>query len=359
MQMPNHTAADARYDVIEADLGRDRDAVIAVWRGHIGWRHQLERMYEVYYRRCPHGSPQLYLLRDRRDGAIVGTMGVGPRPMLWQGRPIRAAVLSHMAVLPGHRTVAPALQLGRTAHAASLGRFDFIYALPNAMSGAICRRAGFRPIGNLLRHVKLLRYRPYLSRVLPRVLARAGGGALDAMIAAGHHLRAPGRGPPHAGWTDTVDPRMPALWEGSDRGQVLSTIRTSALLDWRLLGLPAVRRRFLLVGPSAGSPLLAWFACETNVRDSGLMTVTDAWSADGVHGFDRRAVRALCRMAYEAGFDAIEIRLTAAAPVLAAWRAEGFITRGRQPLFAMWTDRRHGSDDVGACMHLTDIEQDG
>lgn len=358
MQTPDHTAADARYDVIEADLERDRHAVIAVWRGHIGWRHQLERMYDVYYRGCPHGIPQLHLLRDRRDGAIVGTMGVGPRPMLWQGRPIRAAVLSHMAVLPGHRTVSPALQLGRTAHAASLDRFDFIYALPNAMSGAICRRAGFRPVGDLLRHVKLLRYRPYLSRVLPGVIAHAGGRVLDAAIAAGRHLRVPGRDALHAHWTDAIDPRMQALWEGSDRGLVLSTVRSSAMLEWRLLGLPAVRRRFLLVGPTAGGPLLAWFACETNVRDSGLMTVTDAWSADGVRGFDRRAVRALCRMAYEAGFDAIETHLAAAPPVLEAWHAEGFVTRGRQPLFAMWTDRRHG-DEVGAAMHVSDIEQDG
>jgi hypothetical protein len=357
MQTPDHTAADTRYDVIEADLERDRDAVIAVWRGHIGWRHQLERMYDVFYRGCPHGSPELRLLRDRRSGAIVGTMGAGPRPMLWQGRPIRAAVMSHLAVLPEHRTVSPALQLARAVVAASTARFDFIYALPNAMSGAICRRTGFRPVGHLQRHVKLLRYRPYLRRVLPGTLARAGGSLLDGAVAVGRRLYAP-RETMHADWTDTIDPRMQALWEGSDRGLALSTARTSALLEWRLLGLPAVRRRFLLVGPAADAPLTAWFACETNVRESGILTVTDAWSVDGVRGFDRRAVRTLCRKAYEAGFDAIETHLTAAVPVLEAWRAEGFVPRGRQPFFAMWTRHRQGHD-AGAAMHLTDIEQDG
>jgi hypothetical protein len=281
MQTPDRAAADTRYDIIEADLERDRDAAIGVWRGHIGWRHQLERMYDVYYLGCPHGRPQLRLLRDGSSGEIVGTVGAGPRPMLWQGREIRAAVLSHFAVLPGHRTVAPALKLGRAMVAASSDRFELLYALPNAMSGAICRRAGFRPVGYLLRHVRLLRYGPYLPRVLPGVLARAGGALLDGALAAGRRLRAPWRVALHAAWADTVDPRMQALWENSDRGMALSSVRTSAMLEWRLLGLPAAQRRFLLVGAHDDAPLAAWFACETNVRESGLMTITDAWFAGG------------------------------------------------------------------------------
>lgn len=122
--------------------------------------------------------------------------------------------------------------------------------------------------------------------------------------------------------------------------------------------MPAEHRRFLLVSAAPGAPLLAWFACETNVRAPAFMTVTDAWFAGGVHEADRRAIRELCRAAYDAGYEAIETRLTAAGPVLDAWRAEGFVTRGQQPFFVHEPDAR-SLDNIGAGLHITDIEQDG
>jgi hypothetical protein len=151
---------------------------------------------------------------------------------------------------------------------------------------------------------------------------------------------------------------MPALWARSGHGDGLSTMRTGAMLEWRFLGLPAVRRRFLLVATAPGAPLLAWFVCETNVRAPGFMTVTDAWFAGGVREADRRAIRELCRMGYEAGYQAIEVRLAVAPPVLQAWRAEGFVVRGQQPLFVAGMDPRRAGD-IGAGMYVTDIEQDG
>lgn len=348
--------ASERYEVIEGDLARHREAVIDIWRGHVGWRNQLERMYDVCYLGCPHGKPVLRLLQERSSGKMVGTIGAGPRRMLWQGREIRGAVVSQMVVSPGHRTLAPALMLSRALITACDDRFDLVYALPNAMSGAVCRRAGFRPIGQLRRYVKLLRYKPYLPRVLPDVVAQVGGSLLDAVVAMRRRGNPKRHDELHATWTDAVTPGMQALWENSDHGEALSTIRTTSMLQWRLLGLPALERRFLLV--AKGTSLAAWFACETNVRDNGIMTVTDAWSADGVHGFDRSTIRMLCAMAYQAGFHAVEANLAAAPAVIAMWRAEGFVPRGQHPVFAKWTSTRK-QGDIGAALHLTDIEQDG
>jgi len=129
------------------------------------------------------------------------------------------------------------------------------------------------------------------------------------------------------------------------------------MLRWRFLDLPAIDRRFLLVAPAPGAPLLAWFVCETNVRAPRFMTVTDAWFAGGAHSADRRAIRELCRMGHAAGYDAIEMRLTAAHTAVGQWRAEGFVTRAQQPFFVHGMDPREG--DIGATAHITDIEQDG
>ncbi|MBN8924948.1 MAG: hypothetical protein BGP10_03905 [Rhodanobacter sp. 68-29] len=348
------TAPDDRYETIEGRLEQDRDTVIGIWRGHIGWQAQLERMYDVYYLDCPFGRPLLQLLRHRASGEIVGTLGAGPRPMLWQGRELRAAAASHLAVLPGHRSLRPALQLLRDMTVRGLEQFEFAYGLTNALGGAIGLRGGYSVPVRLRRYVKVLRYRRFAQRVLPGPLGRAGGALLDGAVAVGRQPWLPGRRSGlHAAWTDAIDPRMQALWERSERGDGLSTMRTATMLEWRLLRLPALRRRFLLVAPAAGAPLLAWFACEANAHVPGLMTVTDAWFAGGVREADRRAVRELCRMAYAAGCEGIEVRLAAAAPVLEAWRAEGFVARGEQPLFVA------GMDPGSAGVHITDIEQDG
>ncbi|MEW9573381.1 hypothetical protein ABQJ54_16615 [Rhodanobacter sp. Si-c] len=350
------TILDDRYETIEGHLERDRDTVIGLWRGQIGWQDQLGRMYDVFYLGCPFGQPLLRLLRHRASGEIVGTIGAGPRPMLWQGHEVTGGALSHFVVLPGHRSLKPALGLFRTMSAAGLEHFLFLYGLTNASGGAICKRARFDVPAHLQRHVRVLRYRNYAPRVLPGLLGRAGGALLDGAIAAGRRLPLPRRRSVlHVAWADTVDPRMQALWEQSEHGDGLSTARTVQMLKWRFLGLPAIHRRFLLVAPAPGAPLLAWFTCETNVRAPEFMTVTDAWFAGGVREADRRAIRELCRMGYEAGYDAIEVRLAAAGPVLEAWHAEGFATRGQQPFFT------HGMDPqrIGTGIHITDIEQDG
>lgn len=353
------TVHDDRYEMFEGHLERDRDTVIGLWRGNVGWQDQLERMYDVFYLGCPFGRPLLQLLRHRASGEIVGTIGAGPRPMLWQGRELRAAVLSHFVVLPKHRSLKPAQGLLRAMTATSLDHFEFVYGLTNAQGAAVCKRAGISVPGKLLRHVKVLRYRSYVPRKLPGPLGRVGGALLDGAIAAGHRLRAPGRRSGlHVAWTDAVDPRMQALWERSEHGSSLCTVRSTAMLDWRFLRLPAIQRRFLLVAPAPDAPLLAWFVCETNARVPGFMTVTDAWFAGGVREADRRAVRELCRMGYEAGYEAIEVRLAVAAPVFEAWQAEGFVVRGQQPFFVVGMDPLRAGD-IGAGMHTTDIEQDG
>lgn len=352
-------APDDRYETIEGHLERDRDTVIGIWRGHIGWQDQLERMYDVFYLGCPFGRPLLRLLRHRASGEIVGTIGLGPRPMFWQGRELRAAVISHFAVMPEHRSLKPALGLSQAMMAVGREHFEFIYGLTNAQGGAIAKRARFAVPGHLVRHVRVLRYRHYVQRVLPAPLARVGGAVLDGVLAAGHTLAAPMlRTGLHVTWSETVDPRMQSLWERSEHGDSLCTVRDTAMLAWRFLGLPAECRRFLLVSTAPGAPLLAWFACETNVRVPGFLTVTDAWFGGGVHEADRRAIRELCRAGYDAGYEAIETRLTAARSVLDAWRAEGFVTRGEQPFFVQDLDAR-SNDDIAAGMHITSIEQDG
>ncbi|MGB3270137.1 MAG: hypothetical protein WBA65_09335 [Rhodanobacter sp.] len=350
---------DDRYETIEGHLERDRDTVIGLWRGNIGWQDQLDRMYDVFYLDCPYQKPLLRLLRHRASHEIVGTVGMGARAVLWRGNELVVGCASHFVVRREHRSLKPAVALLRSLLEASLQHFPFVYGMTNDRGGAVCKRADLAVPTQLQRHVKPLRYRDYATRLLPGPLGRLSGRLLDGALAAGRQLGTPLRRTGlHAHWSDTIDARMQQMWERSERGDGFSTVRTTSMLRWRFLDLPAIDRRFLLVAPAPGAPLLAWFVCETNVRTPRFMTVTDAWFAGGAHCADRRAIRELCRMGYAAGYDAIEMRLTAASAAIDAWRAEGFRTRGQQPFFVHGLDQA-STDDLGATAHITDIEQDG
>lgn len=352
---PVRRDADA-YDVIDGDLDRDRETVIGLWRGVIGWQDQLERMYDVAYLRCPFGRPLLKLLRHHPTGTIVGCAGAGPRPSLWQGQAITTGVACHLAVAREHRSLQPAIKLIRVSSQACAERFPITSSLTTPTGAAAERRAGFQIAATLQRYVKPLRYRPLLQARLPGLAGTVAGQALDGLVAAARHV--PWRRPRwHAEWSATVDPRMQQLWEDSPHDDVLQTVRSTTLLHWRFLELPAIDRRFLLAGPAPGAPLVAWFVCETNVRTPAFMTVTDAWFAGGVREADRDAIRMLCDRARAAGYAAIEVRLIAAPPVLAAWQAEGFRVHGGQPMFMFGSDGRRA--DGSLALHVTDIEQDG
>jgi len=344
------------YAIVTGDLRRDRDVVIGLWRGQIGWQNQLERMYDTFYLHCPFGQPRLQLLRHRPSGRIVGTIGAGPRPMRWRGREVVAACAAHLVVAPGHRSLAPAVRLVRALVEDAGNHFAFTYGLTNAHGDAVSRRAGFLAPGRLLRHVKVLRHVGYARRIIPGPAGTAAGGMFDAVMGAS---RALGSWLPqprlHAHWIDAPEPRMQALWEAGAPDDALCTVRSTHLLTWRLMQLPARERRFLLVTEPGNGRLLAWFACETCVRDRHMLTVTDAWLGTAPPALAQPAVRTLVTRARQAGYHAIQARLAEHHATCAIWRAEGFSPRGKAQPFHF-----HGQPvPTAGELQLTDIEQDG
>jgi hypothetical protein len=352
-------AAPSAYAQIDADIEHDRATAADVWDGILGWTGRFPEMYDAFYRDCPYGPPVLKFLRHEPSKAVVGTGGVGPRRVLWRDREIRAGVLAHFCVKPAHRSVKPAIFMLRSMVEASRGRFDVLYGFPRPKAAAVCKLAGYKEGGELIRRVKVLRHEKYVARFLPRPLAVPVGRLLDLAFRIGDIVRRPGRRTvPFAEWTDTVDPRMGELWENTDHGDGWTTVRDTEALRWRFDRLLSTRRRYLLLGNVRGGPLSAWFACDTHPRDASMLTINDFWSSDGVHAIDPRAIRTLCRAARDEGFHALELRFTGSEQAHASWASEGFAERGRQPLFVLWLDPDLAGDLVGK-MHITDIDNDG
>src|SRR3546814_11682469 len=60
------------YTVHEADLERDRELIVGLWRGNLGEDARMARKYDWFYRQCPYGAPLTLLLRHEASGEWVG-----------------------------------------------------------------------------------------------------------------------------------------------------------------------------------------------------------------------------------------------------------------------------------------------
>lgn len=345
------------YTTEAGDADRDRDAILALWGDHFGPLAMQPAKYDHFYRGGPHGPALIQLLRHQPDGEVVGVIGAGPRPMYWRGRPIRAGVVAHFAVAPAHRSLGPALILQQGLVDAARGHFDLLYGLPRPAAVGVSRRAGFRVMGDLVRHARVLRHGGYLQRRLPAAIAIPAGAALDL----GARLRdrlADGRGNRlRWHWTDASDPRMDALWLASAKSGALTSVRDRAALHWRFELPPAGRARYLLVSDQDGDPR-AWFACNAEDRPGDPLEILDYWSADAMTGLSRPVVRALVAAARTERRPAVHLLLAATHQAMAGWRAEGFVPRSGQPVIGLWLDEALAPPGVPD-LHVTWIDQDG
>lgn len=348
----------ADYDVVDADLGHACEQAAAVWGNTIGWPGRQAEMYRRYYLECPVGQPELKFLRHVPSGRIVGTLGVCPRRVRWQGRDIHAGVMSHLCVLRGHRKLWPPLLLIDRMVEACQGRYDVVYAMPSTpRAAALGKLFGGEPACHVRRRVKVLRHAKYAARWLPGPLASLAGAGADAACAWRPRTRNPERWL-RSEWLDHVDPRMSALWHGGAEGLKWNAARDPALLRWRFDRLPSRRRRYLLVHDARDGSLRAWFACDDNYFDPDILVVHDFWAAGGPAAIGRGAIRMLCDAARKLGFSAVEMRLAAPDATARAWLAEGFRERNRYPVFMAWLNDalpRPAVDDL----HITELDDDG
>lgn len=347
----------APYTTHAGDALRDRDEILSIWQDHFGPLSMQPAKFDHFYRHGPYGPALIQLLRHSDSGELAGVIGAGPRPMLWQDKAIRAAVVAHFAVHPDHRALGPALQLQRALIEAARGQVDLLYGLPRPNAVAVSRRAGFKVFGQLTRHAKVLRHADYLERKLPGALARPAGVLADIAV------QLPGRITDMLStrlrwrWVSEVDAGMNALWQDASHSQALTSVRDQTMLGWRFDQAPADHARYLLVHDKQGR-LQAWFACGTGSEAGEALTVMDYWSADAMTSTARPLIRALADAARAGRHSAIYLLLAASNAALAPWRAEGFMARSTQPLIGLWLNKAivpTGDTDL----HITWIDQDG
>ena len=249
------------FEVVEADLVRDRQAIIDVWRRNLAPPTRLEERFDWYYLNSPAGPGRCWLLRNRSVGAVVGTTGLGIRHLLVNGTVTRVGVASDLAVDTHCRFLSPALMLQRAVLGVLGGELPLIYGLPNQSALGVIRRVGYHVMGNLTRCVKVLRCGRYLrspSRL--SMLARASAPLIDlamrAFSADTWHRRRGRR----VELIQSFDGRFDDLWSRVAPHTTITAVRDSRFLNWRYAQCPLVQYSTLgLLSPDR--KLLGYVCC--------------------------------------------------------------------------------------------------
>lgn len=333
------------YTVHEADPERDREVVLALWRGNLGDEARMAAKYDWFYRDCPDGVPLMLLLRHEESGEWVGVASAGPRRMLRTGEPVLAGVLVDLTVLPAHRSLWPALSLQMALMEAGGKHFELLYGFPNPKAAAVFKRVGYVPLCKLVRHARVLRHGDYARRRVPAPLAVPAGWLVDTADRLRVRAWAGGL---RGRWQDQADEALGAMWTEEAAGDGPVAIRDLAFLQWRFDRSPLVKVRYLVAEDAQGTPQ-AWFACESR---GSVLYVHDLWSRKGgVTGPSRAELAVLLRCARASGHASISVELGAAA-LDGAWLDAGFAAREGRPVF--W----HPSTAATAPRWLTAADED-
>ncbi len=229
-------AAAPRYAVAEADLATDGDTMVRLWSDTLGHPERRRAKFDWYYRANPAGAPRvLFLDHPLPSGSSerIGVLALAWRALLLQGQPHTFGMLIDFGVAAGHRTLYPALLLQaamRDRHLAACGAF---FGFPNENSEPVMRRLGYQEVGQMVRHVRVLRSLPYLPQRWPMPLRRLAAPLVDVLLALRWRGLSAPRPPLRVEWLDAPDVRFDALWAAQAQRAGIVGRRDREFLQWR------------------------------------------------------------------------------------------------------------------------------
>jgi hypothetical protein len=220
-----------QYAVVPADLEKDRQVIIDLWRQNLADIDHLDEKYDWHFLNSPFGPGQIWILKA--GSQPIGTTSLGMRPLKLRAAVTTAAVVCDLAVNKDHRFLQPALMLQRELLASAHASIRILYGVPNSGGASVMRRAEYREFCCLHRYAKVLRISHYLQRfgkfgaMVPFI-----GRIADLGFAATHSL---GRRRDRrvARVMPSFDKRFDEFWSRLSSEIPTLTVRDRQFLNWR------------------------------------------------------------------------------------------------------------------------------
>lgn len=318
------------YSFEIADVARDRERILGLWREGLSHEGRPEAKFDWYYGRNPAGAPLVVYLCHGEARRAVGTASTGRRELQAMGEPVTAGLLLDFVVEAAHRTMFPAMALQREMKRVADETFGTIYGFPNRNSEAAIRRQGFERVGMRVRHVLVLRTSGYLARRMPAAMASLAGPVADTALLAVRAVRGPRIPGLETAWVARPDARFDDLWHRCAGLTEVMGVRDAAFLAWRLADFPFGRHEFFTLSSARAGRLEAYAACR---EVNGSLHVSD-FLADPA---DSRLLAALWgelgREARSRGCASLSVEFFGDERVAASLAAAGFRARSERPFY--------------------------
>lgn len=309
------------YSVTKCDTFQERQDIIALWTRHLPLLPYPERNLDWGYRDSPFGAGPVWKLMC--DGRTVGVAGLVIRQFSVDGTTVLAGRLGGFAVDQEHRSLGPALMLQRAVlDEVGQNGLAAIYTSSPAHLVRMTARAGYQPVVDLTRYVKVLDFEPVLRHHVP---SAAAARWMARLLTLTQHVRSRlGWRPCVAAEVDRFDERFDDLWARAAPRYGVTTARTSRFLQWRFCDYP-LDLTFVTVGvtdPADGR--LRGYAIY--FMEDGVAHLADLFAEDAEAALDD-VLWGVTRWIRARGAASISVRCAGAGALIAVLRRWGFHPR--------------------------------
>jgi hypothetical protein len=225
------------YTVAPANLQRDRQVIIDLWRRNLADTDHLEEKYDWHFLNNPFGPGQIWILEA--DGQPIGTTSLGMRSLKIGETVTKVGVACDLAVNKDHRFLQPALMLQRAMISSAHAGIRIFYGVPNSGGASVMKYLGYRELCSVHRYAKVLRISHYLRR---SGKFSAMGPTVGRMADQGFaSLQSIGRWQKNGQVTRALpcfDERFDELWSRLSSQLPALTVRDRRFLKWRYCDCP-------------------------------------------------------------------------------------------------------------------------
>jgi hypothetical protein len=219
------------YTVVPADLEKDRQVILDLWRRNLADISHLEEKFDWQFLNNPFGPGQIWILEEH--GQPVGTTSLSMRRMKLRESVTTAGVAGDLAVNKEHRFLQPALMLQRALMTSAHPEIRILYGVPNSAGASVMNYVGYHKLCCVHRYAKVLRISHYLERsgkfggMVP-LIARMADGSFSALQSFGQR-----KAKRVTQIMPCFDERFDDLWSRLSSEHPTLTVRDRGFLHWR------------------------------------------------------------------------------------------------------------------------------